>query len=125
MFAKNQDSSVTLDSQVECLGNHDFAAGTFQIRFSTSFDVHELDQIESGIKQAGQEFKRQLTRHVLVAADRPVRTKRRHIVDRRFDAQNAARLVIRLHRIALRNMFDPNSLIPVTVIARHFAFGKA
>jgi len=53
MFAKNQDSPVTPDSQVECRGNHDFAAGTFQIQLSSSFDAHEWDQIESGIEQAG------------------------------------------------------------------------
>ena len=70
MFAKNQDTPVTADRQVECRGNHDFAAGTFQIRFSTSFDVHELDQIESEVEHVGQEFKRQLTRQVLEAADR-------------------------------------------------------
>ena len=34
MFAKNQGRPVTLDSQVECRGNHYLAVGTFQIRHS-------------------------------------------------------------------------------------------
>jgi len=72
MFAQKEDTAVTLDCKVECRKNHYFATGTFQIPLSPAFDVHELDQIESKIEQAGQAFKRQLTRHVLEAADRRV-----------------------------------------------------
>jgi len=83
MVAHKQDTALTLDCKVECRENPDNAAnpyaenqyvvtGTFQIRISTTFDVHELDQIEAEIEQAGQEFKRQSTRHVLEAADRRI-----------------------------------------------------
>ena len=83
MVAHKQDTALTRDCKVERQGNPKIAAnpyaenqyvvtGTFQIRISTTFDVHEPDQIEAEIEQAGQEFKRQVTRHVLEAADRRI-----------------------------------------------------
>ena len=72
MVAQKQDTALTLDCKVECRENHYFAVGTFQIQISTTFDIHELDQIEAEIEQAGQEFKRQVTRHTLEAADRRI-----------------------------------------------------
>ena len=68
MVAQKQDTALTLDCKVECRETHYFAVGTFQIPISSTFDVHELDQIESEIEKAGQDFKRQLTRQVLEAA---------------------------------------------------------
>ena len=72
MISQKQDTALTPDCKVECRENHYSAVGTFQIQLSPSFDVHELDQIEAEIEQAGQEFKRQLTRHVIEAADRRI-----------------------------------------------------
>jgi hypothetical protein len=72
MVAQKQDTALTLDCKVECREKHYFAVGTFQIPISSTFDVHELDQIEAEIEIIGQEFKRQLTRHVLEAADRRI-----------------------------------------------------
>ena len=72
MVAQKQDTPLTLDCKVECRENHYSAVGTFQIQLSPTFDVHELDQIEVEIEKAGQEFKRQVTRHTLEAADRRI-----------------------------------------------------
>ena len=72
MFAQKQDTAVTLDCKVACQENQYSVAGTFQIPISVAFDAHELDQIEAEIENAGQEFKRQVTRHVLESADRQV-----------------------------------------------------
>ena len=75
MVAQKQDTALIRDCKVECRENPEIAehqyvvTGTFQIQISSTFDVHELDQIESEIEQAGQEFKRQATRHVLKTAD--------------------------------------------------------
>ena len=69
MVAQKQDTPLIRDCKVECRENHYSAVGTFQIQISTTFDIHELDQIESEIEKAGQEFKRQFTRQVLEAAD--------------------------------------------------------
>ena len=70
MFARKQDTAVTLDCKVACQENHYSVCGTFQIPISVAFDAHELDHIEAEIENAGKEFKRQVTRHVLEAADR-------------------------------------------------------
>ena len=70
MVAHKQNTALTLDCKVERRENPENAAnpyaenqyvvtGTFQIQLSTTFDVHELDQIEAEIEQVGQEFKRQ------------------------------------------------------------------
>ncbi|MCL2348841.1 MAG: hypothetical protein FWC50_11360 [Planctomycetaceae bacterium] len=78
MIAPSQDTRITLDCKVECQENRDLhanhytLAGTFQCHVGTSFDAYELDQIEAEIEKLGQEFKRQLTQHVLEAADRRV-----------------------------------------------------
>ena len=69
MVAQKQDTALIRDCKVECQKNHYSTVGTFQIQISPTFDIHELDQIEAEIEQVGQEFKRQLTRHVLEAAD--------------------------------------------------------
>jgi hypothetical protein len=52
--------------------HHYSVAGTFQFQLATTLDVHELDQIEAAIEKVGQELKRQLTQHVVEAADRRV-----------------------------------------------------
>ena len=49
MVAQKQDTALMLDCKVECQEKHYFAVGTFQIPISSTFDVHELDQIESEI----------------------------------------------------------------------------
>jgi len=88
MFAPSQDTRITLDCKVSLQENdnsqnrilqnfdsqerHFTVAGTFEFQLATSFDTHELDQIEAAIEKIGQEFKRQATRQVLEAADRRV-----------------------------------------------------
>jgi hypothetical protein len=72
MFAQKQDATLTQDCQVKCQENQISVGGMFQVQFSIAFDGHELDHIESEIEKAGQEFKRQVTRHVLESADRRV-----------------------------------------------------
>ena len=73
MVAQKQDTALIRDCKVECWENHYSAVGTFQIQISTTFDIHELDQIESEIEKAGQEFKN--TRH----SQRKVRTCRMNL----------------------------------------------
>ena len=53
---QKQDTALIRDCKVECRKNHYSAVGTFQIQLSPTFDIHELDQIEAEIEQAGQEF---------------------------------------------------------------------
>ena len=50
MVAQKQDTALTLDCKVECREKHYFVVGTFQIPISSTFDVHELDQIEAEIE---------------------------------------------------------------------------
>jgi hypothetical protein len=66
---QKQHDALTLDCQGECQENHYAVAGMFQVQLSIAFDAHELDHIESEIEKLGQEFKRQVTRHVVEAAD--------------------------------------------------------
>jgi len=72
MFAQKQDTPIIVDCKVECRENHYSVAGTFQCLISVSPGGHKLDQIESECEQAGQTLKRELTRHVLEAADRRI-----------------------------------------------------
>jgi len=69
MTAPKQNSLISLHCQVDCRENLYAAIGTFQCQLAPAFDSRELDQIESEIETIGQEFKRQLTQHVLETAD--------------------------------------------------------
>ena len=72
MTAQNQDTALTLDCKVESQENLYHVTGTFQCQLVVPFDGDELDQIESKIEKAGQEFKRQLTRQLLENADQRI-----------------------------------------------------
>jgi len=85
MFAPSQDTPLSLDCKVslqnphnnqenrDSHGEHRYTVvGMFEFQLATSFDAHELDQIEAAIEKVGQEFKRQTTQHALEVADRRV-----------------------------------------------------
>ena len=72
MTDRNHNTTIALDCKVDSQENLYPIAGTFPCRLFVPFDVHELDQIEAKIANAGQEFKRQFTKQVLEEADRRI-----------------------------------------------------
>jgi len=50
MFASCQDTPLSLDCTVTCQENRYSLAGTFEFQLTTTFDAHELDQIEAAIE---------------------------------------------------------------------------
>ena len=71
MFAPSQNTPLSLDCKVTRQDNSYTLVGTFQCHVGTTFDAHELDQIEAEIETIGQEFKRQATQYVLETAVDP------------------------------------------------------